>query len=193
MSDADAPLPPALFAPYAPRPQSAPPASDSVISRASAQDLESVAQLTLRRDGGKPSEARDRAKRWTTTSEEERLLLVARVGEAVVGYGRVAWVRGQCDDQFEVPRGWYLGGVVVDEAFRRRGLGAALTRWRLDWIAGCGAGEAYYFVNSINLASIDLHRNFGFVEVRRDFRVPGTDFSGGGVGLLFRAALVPSP
>ena len=116
-----------------------------MISRASAEDLESVAQPTLRRDGGKPSEALDRAKRWITTSEEERLLLVARVGEQVAGYGRVAWVRGQCDDQFDVPRGWYLGGVVVDDAFRRRGIGAALTRSRLDWIAGCGAGTGSFF------------------------------------------------
>jgi ribosomal protein S18 acetylase RimI-like enzyme len=82
-----------------------------------------------------------------------------------------------------LPEGWYLGGVVVDPLQRRRGIGARLTRERLAWIAA-RAGQAYYFVNERNRASIDLHARLGFRELARDIRVTGLTFTGG-VGLLF--------
>ena len=47
----------------------------------------------------------------------------------------------------------------------------------------------YYFANSSNLASIDLHAGFGFQEVARDIDVPGLACTGG-VGILFRTELI---
>jgi GNAT superfamily N-acetyltransferase len=84
-----------------------------------------------------------------------------------------------------------LTGVIVDPALRRRGIGAEITRRRLVWIAE-RATEAYYFANSNNRPSIDLHALFGFKESARDFKFPGTSFSGGGSGILFRVEL-PGP
>ena len=43
---------------------------------------------------------------------------------------------------------------------------------RLEWLR-TRASEAYYFANSSNLASIDLHAAFGFQAVARDIYVPG--------------------
>ncbi len=88
-----------------------------------------------------------------------------------------------------VPQGWYLTGVVVAEQFRRRGIGLRLTRERLRWISQ-RAPEAYYFANSLNVASIELHRPIGFEELQRDFHFPNTHFSGGVVGVLFRICLL---
>jgi ribosomal protein S18 acetylase RimI-like enzyme len=85
------------------------------------------------------------------------------------------------------PAGWYLAGVIVAPEHRRRGIGHALTRKRLDWIAG-RARAAYCFANSLNGPSIELHRRFGFVEQTRDFTYPGVEFRGG-IGILFRADL----
>jgi hypothetical protein len=62
-----------------------------------------------------------------------------------------------------------------------------LTLARLDWIAG-RHDQAFYFTNARNVASIELHREFGFAEVTRDFTFPGASFEGG-IGVLFRAAL----
>ena len=88
------------------------------------------------------------------------------------------------------PAGWYLLGVIVHPDFRRRGVGLALTRSRLEWIAG-HSDRAYYFANVRNLVSIEMHRKLGFVERTLDVRIPGVTFTGG-VGALF-ALILTSP
>ncbi|MFD4958558.1 GNAT family N-acetyltransferase [Microbacterium sp. NPDC058389] len=87
----------------------------------------------------------------------------------------------------QAPPGHYLGGITVDPPWRRRGIGAALTDARLQWIAA-RADDAFYVVNLRNGASIDLHRRWGFTEVLRAPRLMGIEFEGG-VGLLMRAHL----
>src|SRR5262249_19211851 len=89
------------------------------------------------------------------------------------------------DDRRE---GWYLSGVVVEPAYRRYGIGGQLTRWRMDWLSD-KANEVFYFANSLNRASIDLHHKFGFDLILRNIHVPGCLFSGAGEGLRFRASL----
>ena len=51
------------------------------------------------------------------------------------------------------------------------------------------ADQAYYFANSANRATIDLHARFDFREVARDFTFPRATFNMGGVGVLFRVDL----
>jgi hypothetical protein len=70
-------------------------------------------------------------------------------------------------------------------------MGTRLTKERLEWIAA-RAAHAFYFVNERNRASIDLHAKHGFHEVARDVHVDGVAFTGG-VGLLFRVDLRPTP
>jgi ribosomal protein S18 acetylase RimI-like enzyme len=194
---------PARFAAYSPRskesarparrPIRAKPAAEPQIVTASAADLDAIARITFEREGGTYDQARQRAARWFADAKADaahNLLLIARAGRAVAGYARAGFVPGKKSDEYDVPDGWYLGGIVVAKAFRRRGIGTLLTRRRVEWLSGeRGAREVFYFVNSLNRASIDLHTPFGFVEVRRDFRFPGATFSGGGSGVLFRAEL----
>lgn len=85
------------------------------------------------------------------------------------------------------PAGWYLLGLGVRPERRRLGLGAELTRARLEWLSR-RTDYVYYFANSANLASIALHASFGFGEVSRDFWYPEVSFAGG-EGVLFGADL----
>ena len=179
-----------LFAGYTPRPNPTPRHTAAVqpeIAAADPADVDAIARITFEREGGTYDAARQRAARWLAADEQQNLMLVARTGGKIAGYARAGFIPGRSDEEYDVPRGWYLGGLVVAEAFRRRGIGSALTARRIDRLAERGAQEIFYFVNSLNRASIDLHVPFGFVEVRRDFRFPGVTFSNGGTGILFRA------
>jgi ribosomal protein S18 acetylase RimI-like enzyme len=115
----------------------------------------------------------------------EHNFLLAEGGGAIIGYGRARLFepeRGAPADT--APRGYYLTGVFVVPDQRRSGIGAALTRARLDWISE-HAPIAWFFANARNTASIELHRRFGFEEVSRRFSFPGLAFEGG-EGILFR-------
>lgn len=183
---------PGLFATYAPR---HPDQSESVLPKglvlveATTDDVNGIVKLIVEREGDTWDAVLPKAQRWLAASPDAQRTFVARLNDSVVGYGRASLVRNAADPSAPpVPEGWYLMGVIVAEAFRRRGIGAELTHHRLAWIAR-RADEAYYFANSKNLASIDLHRNFGFEPIQQDFRFPGAAFSEGGVGVLYRAAL----
>lgn len=112
------------------------------------------------------------------TRRGEALCLLARAGRRSVGFGEVVHLSHP-----SLPEGWYLSGLVVAPDWRRRGIGDRLTKERLDWIAA-RAPRAYYFANSRNGATIDLHARFGFREIQRGLAGHGLTFAGG-VGLLF--------
>jgi ribosomal-protein-alanine N-acetyltransferase len=57
--------------------------------------------------------------------------------------------------------------LAVDPAFRRRGLGAALTRAGLAAALALGAEEAFLEVAQDNIAAIGLYRSLGFETVGR--------------------------
>ena len=127
---------------------------------------------------------------WRTSLLEDlespdRLLVVAERAEDVIGYGRVLRFVPEPDAPADIaPSGYYLMGLVVHPDHRRRGVAAALTQARLEWISK-HADEAWYFANARNAASIALHAPFGFEEVTRSFLYPRVDF-GLGEGVLFR-------
>jgi len=101
-----------------------------------------------------------------------------------------AAVRARADAPADTaPGGYYLTGVYVRYGERRRGVGAALIRSRLEWI-GTRATEAWFFTNARNTVSIELHRRLGFEEVTRTFSFPGLAFEGG-EGILFHCQLAP--
>jgi ribosomal protein S18 acetylase RimI-like enzyme len=187
---------PKLFADYAPRepgtPRGLPPAGMSM-RPAETKDLEALARLTAEREGYAYAEAYDRrAKELQSLPAADKVLLVATLEAEVIGFGRAKYTQSVQFAPEEptgpVPDGWYLTGLIIGPTWRRRGIGAALTRQRLNCIAQ-RAKEAYYFANSLNLASIELHRQLGFEPLQLDFRFPGCHFSGGGTGILFRCQL----
>ncbi len=116
-------------------------------------------------------------------ADPDRHFVVATVDGVVIGWGKTH--RWDHDDG-PAPFGHYLGGVTVLPAWRRRGVGAALTEARLQWIWAL-APEAWYVVNADNLVSIELHGRWNFTEVARGPRFHTTTFTGG-LGLLMCAA-----
>ena len=179
----------ALFADYAPRPVDRPrPALPQgiLIRHGEWRDVEALGRILGQREGVDQVTAVARVNRWFDLPAETNLLLVADNSGEPIGYGRAAFVVKPQEPGFEhVPAGWYLTGVIVDKPFRRRGIGELLTGQRLAWIFH-RSDAAYFFANSLNLASIELHRRLGFEEVQRDFTFPGASFGGGGVGILYR-------
>jgi ribosomal protein S18 acetylase RimI-like enzyme len=106
----------------------------------------------------------------------------------VIGYGRALRFVPEPDAPTDIaPAGYYVMGMVVHPDHRRQGVGAALTRARIDWISKC-ADAAWYFANARNAASIALHEPFGFEEVTRSVFYPEVDFDRG-EGVLFRLRL----
>jgi ribosomal protein S18 acetylase RimI-like enzyme len=115
------------------------------------------------------------------------LLLVATIDAAVVAFARAGRFTPPADAPQDIaPAGWYLFGVVVPDAWRRRGIGRALTVARLDWIRE-RASAAYYFTDAQNRASLDLHAALGFEEVARASIIAANTFDGG-LGVLCRMA-----
>ncbi len=178
-----------LFARYEPRPPRAPGHACEVgITQATADDVREIAPLFAARQGIAIGLAIQRVENWFAKPLEGETTFLARRESRMVGYGRIGFVHA-IPEYAHVPEGWYLTGVVIEPAMRRRGIATALTQHRLRTIAARGAGEAYYFANSINRASIDLHGRLGFEEIARDFQFPGATFGGGGIGILFRINL----
>jgi ribosomal protein S18 acetylase RimI-like enzyme len=167
------------------------PVAELVIEPASQRDFDAIARLTVERQGGNLEDTRERIWRSLMQPADTHFVLVARIGDETVGFAKASRIDVTADPEYaQVPIGWYLVGLIVAPEQRRRGIGLALTRHRLRALAGRGVTEAFYFVNSLNRASIDLHRKLGFQEVQRDFRYPGATFSGGGTGILCRMSLM---
>lgn len=157
---------------------------DIVTRPAGPKDVGPCATLAVQRDGG---ERGSWLSRFETYLESDGCaLFVAEVSGEVVAYGRLERLDPDGDGSAQAPAGWYLAGIVVDPRWRRRGIAAALTEARLDW-AWRHTDEVWYFANERNRATLDLHDAFGFVEVTRDFSIPGVTFDNGlGKGILFR-------
>ncbi len=165
---------------------------DLSLRPATADDCDAIAVITESRDGVPPGETRARCR--TEVADDAVCLLVAVAEGGVVAFARAGRLSAAATETSDegIPAGWYLLGVVVLDAWRRLGIGRELTRARLDWIVP-RADAAYYVVNARNRASIDLHRELGFVEVARVSRAPGVVFEGG-EGILARVSLMaPEP
>lgn len=157
-----------------------------------ADDVDGIAAILREREGGTFEAAKERAGKYLAAPVEKNRLMVADLDRQVIGHGRIGHVSKLLEAEYQsVPEGWYLTGVIVAQSYRRRGIAMELTRRRIAWVRG-RAGKVFYFANSRNLASIELHRRLGFVEVCRNFKFPGATFSGDGVGILFRLDLASS-
>ncbi len=120
-------------------------------------------------------------------SKGELLILVAEYEQLLVGYARASHVvRPEPRSATQIPPGWYLLGVYVAPAHRRRGLATAFTERRMAWLAE-RTDAAYSFTRADNEASLALHAASGFVEVARGVNAPGQPVSADRI--LFRVTL----
>jgi GNAT superfamily N-acetyltransferase len=108
----------------------------------------------------------------TVHDGEQRALFVAETHGQIVGYGRVVCINADPKVSRAAPAGWYLLGLVVDEAWRRRGIGETLTRARMAWVSE-RSDRLYCFTHRGNLASQALHEHLGFTKMPGTWIPPG--------------------
>ena len=129
----------------------------------SAADVASAVELAVRVLRVK---AGDRGEQFVADiTGEQRQMFVAKVSSQVVAYGRVLELAAD-EAGPGTPAGCYLSGVLVEPAWRGRGIATALTRARLRW-ALARTGTVFYVTGADNAASLHLHAALGFREIRR--------------------------
>ena len=163
---------------------------DLLIRPALLTDAAELGRIEAVREGGDAAPYASRLERAIVSfrTASEGLILAAQHSRRLVGIAKIRHFVPSNDAPRNVaPAGWYLSGVIVVPEYRRRGIGRHLTEARLEWVAQRDQ-SAYYFSNVQNRVSIELHQQFGFVELTSDFTYPGAMFEGG-IGVLFRAEL----
>jgi ribosomal protein S18 acetylase RimI-like enzyme len=126
-------------------------------------DVAAAVELAVCVLGVKPG---DREEQFAADiSSEQRRMFVAKADSRIVAYGRVLELAAD-EAGPGTPAGYYLSGVLVEPAWRGRGIGTALTRARLRW-AFARTGTVFYVTGADNTASLDLHAAFGFQEIKR--------------------------
>lgn len=169
------------FAAYDPAPQNRPAPVPVTLAEATPDDVPTLAKLQARARGGTPHEWAPRIER--TRTRNPGLMLKAKAPDATVGYAGAAFLPEHPEDA--APAGYYLTGTTVDPTWRRRGIGTLLTRRLLHW-AWERQAPAWCFISSKNRASLALHRNLGFEQVRCGPSFQGIEFTDG-EGWLLRA------
>ena len=167
--------------------------ADVRVRPAQMQDARAIALLSARREGLDEDAVFERCAAELEGLErgDPGLMLVAEVDGRVVGFGRARpLAASESPSELDVPAGWYLLGVIVDPAQRRRGVGRALVQGRLDALTGRTAC-AYTFINRANRASRDLLEGAGFRVLERPFRYERSGLEPGD-GWLLRCDL-PRP
>ena len=126
-------------------------------------DVAAAVELAVRVLRVKPD---DRAEQFAADiSGEQRQMFVAKANGRVVAYGRILQLPAE-EAGPGTPAGHYLSGVLVDPAWRGRGIATALTRARLHW-AFARTGMVFYVTGADNTASLHLHAALGFQETKR--------------------------
>jgi ribosomal protein S18 acetylase RimI-like enzyme len=148
------------------------------IESLSRQDVGSAVELVKRVLRVNPG---DRGEQFASDiTDDSRQMFVAKANGQVIAYGRV--IKLAADEAAPgTPAGYYLSGVLVEPAWRRRGIATALTQARLHWVFD-RTGEAFYVTGTDNIASLHLHAAFGFQELKRF----GSERSASGVDVLSR-------
>jgi ribosomal protein S18 acetylase RimI-like enzyme len=148
-------------------------------------DVAAAVELAVRVLGVKPG---DRGEQFAADiTGERRQMFVAKAGGQVVAYGRVLELAAD-EAGPGTPAGCYLGGVLVEPAWRGRGIATALTQARLRW-AFARTGTVFYMTGADNAASLHLHAALGFHEIKRF----ASERSAAGVDVLSRLLRQPYP
>jgi ribosomal protein S18 acetylase RimI-like enzyme len=146
----------------------------TVVRDATEADLDATVELIAAHRGGDVDDWRRLFA--NALHDDKRHFVVALVDGRVIGFGHTKLVEREVSshDEQTPPPGWYLSGVTVDPDYRRRGVGTALTRVRLDRLRG-KTKIVYYAAEPDNLATLELHALLGFSPTGRLVNVPGAE------------------
>jgi aminoglycoside 6'-N-acetyltransferase I len=120
-------------------------------------------------------------------TDDSHQMFVAKAKGQVVAHARVAELAAD-EAAPGTPAGCYLSGILVDPAWRRRGIATALTRARLRWVFN-RTDEAFCVIGADNIASLRLHAALGFQEIKRF----GSERSAVGVDVLSHLTRTAAP
>jgi ribosomal protein S18 acetylase RimI-like enzyme len=135
-----------------------------LIREAVGEDIEPCAQLIAQQETEDVETWRQRFEE--NLQDANRQFLVALHDERVIGYGHtVHYFRPEDASLATSPSGYFLSGLLVAPNYRRDGVGTGLTIARLDVLRGL-TDEVFYVADPANIATIELHRRLGFVELR---------------------------
>lgn len=174
------------FAAYVPHVGERRPPVSAVVAETTEDEVPVLAALQARARGGPVDAWADRIQR--ARRADRSLVVTAKVAGEAVACANAAFLPRHPSDH--APAGYYLTGVTVDDAWRRRGIATRLTRWRMDWVRERDSA-IWCFVSARNPASLDLHADLGFERVRSGPSFQGIGFAGG-KGWLLRAELPPA-
>jgi ribosomal protein S18 acetylase RimI-like enzyme len=126
-------------------------------------DVASAVELAVRVLRVKPG---DRGEQFAADiTGQRRQMFVAKANGQVVAYSRI--LEAAADEAGPgTPAGYYLSGLLVEPAWRGRGIATALTRARLRW-AFTRTDTVFYLTGADNTASLRLHAALGFQEIKR--------------------------
>jgi [ribosomal protein S18]-alanine N-acetyltransferase len=147
-----------------------------------AQDLDRMLMLAA---------ASAEAPRWTRRDYEQLLLaapaeplarcaMVALCGDSLAGLAVASLLQQETVAEVD--------GLVVDQDYRRQGIGSALICAAMAWAANAGASGVRLEVRASNTAAIALYRRHGFCQVgirRAYYSAPAED------AVLMQAPLFP--
>lgn len=102
---------------------------------------------------------------WAVTEPSVQVMLLAVAGDDVIGsaYGLL---------DRERPDGGRVGGMWVDPAWRRRGVGRTLLEGVLDWARGRGLGRLGLWAPAHSPAALALYARAGFRETGERRPIP---------------------
>jgi N-acetylglutamate synthase-like GNAT family acetyltransferase len=110
---------------------------------------------------GYPSRAEQVAARLTTLLTAEQGLLVAEIGEVVVGVVHVHLMNAlQLDNAAEI------GALAVDSEWRSQGIGRALLQAAEKWATQRGCSTLYVRSNIVRQRAHKFYRQNGFHQVK---------------------------
>ena len=125
-----------------------------------AQDIDEVLMLAARFV---------EAPHWTRRDYEQILLtastfltrraFIALSDSNLAGFAAAGWLPGEAAAEVE--------GLVVDEKYRRQGMGSALIGACMEWAANAGASSMRLEVRASNAAALALYHRHGFSPVGR--------------------------
>jgi ribosomal protein S18 acetylase RimI-like enzyme len=118
-------------------------------------------------------------------------LFVASMDKKIVGYGRCGYfdpldekpIYGLLKD---LPKGYYLKGVITDESVRGLGVGKQLTVLRNEWVKE-RSDRIYCILQNTNIPSLKMHESLGYRTIKQGLSYQGVvgDTSGLLLELLF--------